>query len=333
MSGLFEYDFMIRALIGAVLVGALAPAFGVFMVLRRLSLIADTLSHVALTGVAIGVLTRASPPAVAMGATTVAAASIEEMRARRLMPGDAALAVFLYGALATAVMVFSIADGFNSSLFGYLFGSVLTVTAGDLWLVGGIMAVAGLFFFTFYSELAQTSFDTDLARTNGVRVHAVNIALAVLTGATITVSMRVVGVLLVGALIVIPALAALRVAKGMTWTIVFAVAFGVSVAIAGTVISYYADVAPGGAVVLTAVGTLALVELLHFALVRRRARPEPQAVHRHHAAPQPSAASEQLPLRLTEPDGGDGPDVQDATAASHPAPGQTSTRAPGNRRP
>jgi zinc transport system permease protein len=303
MLSILEYDFMVRALTGALLVGALAPAFGVFMVLRRMSLIADTLSHVALTGVAVGVLTRVHPPLVALGATSIAAASIEEMRSRRLLPGDAALAVFLYGALATAVVIFSIANGFNSSLFGYLFGSVLTVTAGDLWLVGGLMVVAAVFFTLFYSELAQTSFDTDLARVSGVRVHLVNVALAVLTGAAITVSMRVVGVLLVGALIVVPALIALRLVTGLAQTVITAVAVGVGMSIAGTVVAYYADIAPGGAVVLTGVATLAVVETGHWLYRRRRPLPLSPEMHRHRAA-HPRATAEQLGLPMPSGQGG-----------------------------
>ncbi|MEX0762535.1 MAG: metal ABC transporter permease [Dehalococcoidia bacterium] len=263
MPEIFQYDFMVRAMLGAAMIGAVAPAFGVFLVLRRLSLIADTLSHVAFTGVAIGILTRTFPPLVALGATSAAAVSIEELRSRRLLPGDAALAVFLYGALAVAVVLISVANGFNTDLFSYLFGSVLTVRNTDLWMIGGLLAGVSIFLLMFHSELAQTSFDPDLARINGVRVHAVNIALAIITGATITVSMRVVGVLLVGALIVIPVLISLRIATGLSATIITAVIAGVLVSIAGITIAFYADVAPGGSVVLTGVGLLALVETGH----------------------------------------------------------------------
>ena len=252
---------MNRAIIASVLVGATAPAFGVFLVLRRLSLIADTLSHVALAGVAIALLTKAFAPAVALVATTTAAVSIEELRIRRLLPGDAALAVFLYGALALAVVVISLADGFNSTLFSYLFGSVLTVTEQDLLWMGVLAVVIVLFMLMFSSELAQITFDPDLARINGVKVHMLNLGLAVLTGATITVSMRVVGVLLVGALIVVPVLISLRVMQGLTRTVIASSLFGVLVAVSGMVIAFYADIAPGGSVVLTAISLLVLVEL------------------------------------------------------------------------
>ena len=259
MPAVLDYDFMVRALIGGALIGLLAPALGTFLVLRRLSLIADSLSHVALTGVAIGLLTGSFPPLVALGATSVAAVTIELVRAHRLMPGDAALAVVLYSALAVAVVIISLADGFNVDLFGYLFGSVLTVSNTDLWILTGLVVVVLGFIALFYPELSQTSFDTDMARAAGIRVFSINVALAVLTGAAITLSMRFVGVLLVGALIVIPVMVSLRLATGLRTAIAVAMVVGVTSALVGLVIAFYADIAAGGSVVLTAVGFLVAV--------------------------------------------------------------------------
>jgi zinc transport system permease protein len=258
MPSILEYDFMVRALIGGALIGLMAPAIGMFLVLRRLSLIADSLSHVALTGVAIGLLTNTFPPLAALGATTIAAITIEYVRVRRMMPGDAALAVVLYSALALAVVLIRLADGFNVDLFGYLFGSLLTVDSTDIWLLTALVVVVLSFVGLFYSELSQSSFDSDLARTSGVRVFTINLALAVLTGAIITLSMRVVGVLLVGALIVIPVMVSLRLATGLRIAIAVSMAVGVTSAIAGLTISYYANIAAGGSVVLTTVGLLIL---------------------------------------------------------------------------
>ncbi|MDA0989049.1 MAG: metal ABC transporter permease, partial [Chloroflexi bacterium] len=145
--------------------------------------------------------------------------------------------------------------------FSYLFGSVLTITPTDLWLVAGLMVVVIGFVGLFFSELAQSSFDSDLARTSGVPVAWINLTLAVLTGATITLSMRIVGVLLVGALIVIPVIASLRLATGLRAAVVLAMAMGVFSSLLGLTIAYYTNVAAGGAVVLTAVGLLILVEV------------------------------------------------------------------------
>jgi zinc transport system permease protein len=261
MPSIFEYEFMVRALIGGAMVGALAPVLGMFLVLRRFALIADTLSHVAFMGVAIGLITKISPPLVALGTTSIAAVAIDQLRARRMMPGDAALAVFLYAALAIAVVVISLAGGFNVDLLSYLFGNVLTIDTTDLWLVAGLMVVVIGFVGMFFSELSQSSFDGDLARTSGVPVGCVNLILSVLTGATITLSMRIVGVLLVGALIVIPVIASLRLATGLRTAVLLAMTIGVFSALLGLTIAFYANVAAGGAVVLTAVGLLVLVEV------------------------------------------------------------------------
>lgn len=269
MLAMFEYDFMVRALIGGMLIGVAAPALGTFLVLRRLSLIADTLSHVALMGVAIGLITRTMPTVVALGVTTLGAIAVEQLRLRKMMPSDAAMAVFLYVALAVAVVVISLADGFNVGLFTYLFGSVLTIDALDLWLAAAL-AVAVLGFVTaFYPELSQSSFDTDLARTTGVPVNGASIALAVLTGATVTLSMRIVGVLLVGALIVMPVLASLRLAPSLRAALVVAMLLGVASVLVGLTIAFYVDLAAGGAIVLTAAVMLVVVEAGSIAFRRR----------------------------------------------------------------
>ncbi len=280
---------MRRALLASLLIGATAPAFGVFLVLRRLSLIADSLSHVALAGVAIGLLTSIYPPYIALASTGSAAVAIEELRSRRMLPGDAALAVFLYGSLAIAVVIISIAGGFNSSLFGFLFGSILTVDTTDIWLIAALAAAVLIFVGIFLSELAQASFDSDLARINGVRVHGLSVALAVITGATITLSMRVVGVLLIGALIVVPVLIALRISTGLSRTVLTASLTGMLISVTGIVIAFYADISPGGAVVLTGIGLLLIVEIGSFLMSRRRRgrmpAPEPHThghiVHAH----------------------------------------------------
>lgn len=253
---------MTRALIGGSMVAILAPAFGLFIVLRRLSLIADTLSHVALMGVAIGFVTSIYPTFIALIATTSSAAGIEQLRSRGRLPGDAALAIFLYSSLAIAVIVISKSSGFNADLFGYLFGTVLSINDRDLWLIGILLLVVIVFVASFYAELTQSAFDQDLAHVSGVRVTATNLALAILTGATVTASMRVVGVLMVGALIVIPVLAALRLARGFRTALLLAIGFGLLSVWVGLAVAFYADLAAGGSIVLTTVAMFALAEVV-----------------------------------------------------------------------
>lgn len=261
MPSIFLYEFMLRALAGGVLVGMLAPTLGVFVVLRRFSLIADTLAHVALLGVAVGLATKTFPSLVALAVASLGAVIVEQLRSRGRLPGDVAMAVVLYGSLALAVVVIGIAGGFNVDLFSFLFGSILSVSPLDLWLLAGITVVVVLFVGVFFVDLAQIAFDDDLARVNGVRTGALNLALAVLTGAVITLSMRVVGVLLVGAMLVVPVMVGLRLARGLRAAMATAVVAGVFSAVVGLTIAFYVDASAGGATVLTALGLLALAYL------------------------------------------------------------------------
>lgn len=275
MPSIFLYEFMLRALAGGVLVGMLAPTLGVFVVLRRFSLIADTLAHVALLGVAVGLATKTFPSLVALAVASLGAVIVEQLRSRGRLPGDVAMAVVLYGSLALAVVVIGIAGGFNVDLFSFLFGSILSVSPLDLWLLAGITVVVVLFVGVFFVDLAQIAFDDDLARVNGVRTGALNLALAVLTGAVITLSMRVVGVLLVGAMLVVPVMVGLRLARGLRAAMATAVVAGVFSAVVGLTIAFYVDASAGGATVLTALGLLALAYLwIAVQRWRRRGRGE-----------------------------------------------------------
>ena len=177
MPAILQYEFMLRALAGGVLVGILAPVLGTFIVLRRYSLIAETLAHVALMGVAIGLATKFLPSLFALLAATIGAILVEQLRARGRLPGDVAMAVVLYGALAFAIVVIGFAGGFNVDLFSFLFGSILSVAPFDLWLLAGLTVVVVLFVSVFFIDLAQIAFDDDLAKVSGVRTDRLNLAL------------------------------------------------------------------------------------------------------------------------------------------------------------
>ena len=275
MPSIFQYEFMLRALAGGALVGVLAPILGTFVVLRRYSLIADTLAHVALMGVAIGMASQFLPTLAALAAASIGAVVVEQLRARGRLPGDAALAVVLYGSLAIAIVVISAAGGFNVDLFSFLFGSILSVSPLDLWLLAGLTLGVAIFVVVFYVDLAQLAFDEELAKVSGVRTDLLNLALAVLTGATITMSMRVVGVLLVGAMLVIPVLTGLRMARGLRMAMGIAVGAGLLSSGAGLTIAYYADLSAGGAIVITALMFLLLSRLWFSVLGLLRAARRP----------------------------------------------------------
>ena len=256
MPVILQYEFMVRALIGGALVGGLAPVLGTFLVLRRFSLLSDTLAHVALFGVAVGFAANIYPTLTTFAAVTIAAVGMETLRSRGKLPGDAVLAVALYSSLAAAVVVISAARGFNVDLLGFLFGNILTITELDLWLLAGLALVVAIGVTAFFTELAQTSFDDSLARVAGIKVDWVNFGLAVLAAATITLAMRIMGVLLVGALIVIPVLVGQGVTSSLRTAFIIASAVGVVSAVTGLTIAFYHDMPGGGAIVLVALAML-----------------------------------------------------------------------------
>lgn len=253
MPEILQYGFMQRAVLAGLMIGVIAPVIGTFLVLRRLSLIADTLAHVALAGVALGLLTGVHPAAGALLIGIVGAVGIERLRVSGRLFAEAALAIFLSGGLALAVVLIGLSGGFNVDLFTYLFGSVTAVRAQDLWVILGLgLGVVGAVI-VFYKELFALTFDEEAARVQGVPVDALNLLVTFLAAITVVVAMRVVGVLLISALIVIPAVTALRLARsfrGALWT---AIGLSVAAVLGGMTAAFYLDLAAGGAIVLTAI--------------------------------------------------------------------------------
>ena len=149
IPSIFQYDFMVRALIGGILAGGLAPILGTFLVLRRFSLIAETLAHVGLLGLAIGIATNLFPTITTFVSVTIAAVVIERLRATGKLPGDIALAVVLYSTMAAAVVVINSVQGFNIDMWGFLFGSILTLTQTDLWflVILALVTITGITIF------------------------------------------------------------------------------------------------------------------------------------------------------------------------------------------
>jgi zinc transport system permease protein len=261
-----EYGFMHRAFAAGAITAVICPVIGVFLVPRRLSLIADSLSHVALAGVALGLLLGLSPVLGALVVTVGGAVGMERLRARGALQGDAALAVFLSGGFALAVVLISLARGFNADLFAVLFGSILTVSPTDVWLIAGLGTVVGVTIGTFYRQLLAITLNEDLARTSGVPVAGLNLLLTVLTALTTVVAMRMVGVLLVSAMIVIPTLTGFGLGRSFRQATLIAIAAALTSMVTGLIAAYYLRLAAGGAVVLTALVMFALVTFI------RRAR-------------------------------------------------------------
>jgi len=248
---MLDLEFMRLAFAAGAIVGVLAPTVGFFLVQREMSLIGDGIGHVAFAGVAAGYLLGVSPVWTALAAALVGAAAIEWLRARRRAAGDQALAIVFYTGIAGGVVLISAAGALNANLFSYLFGSILTVTRGDLALIaviglGTLTAVAFLL-----RSLVAVSLDEEGARVAGLPVAALNALISMLAALTIGVSMRIVGILLIAALMVLPVAAAERVAWSLRSTMALSAAIGLASALIGLTVSYYGDLPPGGTIVLT----------------------------------------------------------------------------------
>lgn len=256
---LFQHGFLVRAFEAGLAVAVVAPLIGVFLVLRRYSLIADTLAHVSLAGIAIGALLGIHPMISALGATILGSMGIERLRAKQKIYGESALAMFLSGSLALAIVVLSLNKSINVSVLNYLFGSIVTVTQTDVILVLALAALVIIVLKFFYKELVYVTFDEEAARVSGIPIALINGVLIFLSSLTVALAIPVVGVLLVSALVVMPVVCALRFRKSFFKTILIAEAISVFAVFAGIVISFYANLATSGAIVLIMLTIFALI--------------------------------------------------------------------------
>lgn len=251
---MLQYAFMQRALLAAVLVGLTAPTVGVHLVQRRLALIGDGLGHIALAGVAVGVLTSTAPVLTALACATVGAVAVEVIRYRGRTSGDVALAVLFYGGIAGGVVVISQAPGGTpGNLNAYLFGAITTTTTGDIATFVLLSAAVLLVTLGLGRYLFAVSHDEEYARASGLPVLAINIGLALVTAVTVVVAMRVVGLLLISALMIVPVATAQLVTRSFRSTVLVAMVLGVTESVTGVWISYRTDTPSGGTIVLTAI--------------------------------------------------------------------------------
>jgi zinc transport system permease protein len=269
---LLGYDFMQRALLAALLTGLAAPAVGTYLVQRRLALMGDGIGHVALTGVALGLLTGWAPVWTAVAAATVGAVVIEFVRARGRASADVALAMLFYGGIAGGVLLTGLAGSTAATLNTYLFGSITTVSVTDLWVIVALAAVVLALCIGLQPQLFAVCQDEEYARVAGLRVRAYNVLIAVMAAVTVTVAMRTVGLLLVSALMVVPVATAQQVTRGFRATFALALVLGMLPSLTGVVFSYYVDVAPGASIVVIALIGFAVAWPLGSLLRRRRFR-------------------------------------------------------------
>lgn len=279
IASIFQYDFLQNAFLSGMIIGVLAPLLGVFIVVRRLSLIADALSHVTLAGIAgslylsqtFTALALLNPLYLGIAAAVGGSLLIEKLRGVYKHFEELAIPIIMSAGLGLSAIFISLAQGFSTDLFSYLFGSVSAVSRQDLWIVVIIAVVVVLFIFLFYKELFVSSFDNEFATASGLRTKLVHMLFMVITALVIAASMRIVGILLVSSLITLPVAAAIRMAKSFKQTIVYAIVFGETAVLIGLVSAFYLNLAPGGTIVVTSIIILLIVMLMKKMSTKRTA--------------------------------------------------------------
>jgi zinc transport system permease protein len=257
----FDVGFMQKGLAAAVIVGIFAPSIGTFLVQKRLSLIGDGIGHVAFAGVGAGLLLNVWPVWTALLFAVVGAVAVDRLRTRGTASGDLALALFFYSGIALGVVLVSLGGGLNANILTYLFGQPLTVTDSEIWVILAIGGGIALTMWTLRRALFAVVTDEEWARVAGLPVDILNSLLAALTACAVVAAMRIVGILLVAALMVLPVASAQLLGRSFRGTLGWAVAVGVGSATFGLAASGIWNLAPSGSIVLVAAVVFAVVAL------------------------------------------------------------------------
>lgn len=274
------YEFMQRAFWAGGLIGVIGPVLGVFLMLRRQVLMADTLSHVSLAGVALGSFLKLNPALSGFAMAIVGALVIEQLRRVYRTYTEVPVAIIMTSGLALSVVLMSLNQNLSKSFSTYLFGSIVAVSDTQLRLIAVVAAVGMIFFVGLRRPLYNFAFDEETAAASGMRVSLLSFLFAVFTGMTVAAAMPVVGVLLVSALIVLPASIALRMATGFLAAMGIAVVVGLSGVFSGLAASYYLNTPPGGTIALILLGFL-IMAVIFQKLLRLQNRRSIQKINRN----------------------------------------------------
>lgn len=263
-------EFMRRALLAAFIVGVTAPSIGVFLVQRRLALMGDGIGHVAFMGVAAGLFLGTSPVITGIVAASLAGAGIEVLREKGRTASDVALALIFYGGIAGGALL-AFKSGRSNQVLGYLFGSVLTVNNQDL-LILAISGIAVLVTIMLWrKELFAVCYDEEVAKVSGLSVRRLNFLMALAAAVTVGVTMRVVGILLVSAMLVLPVAIVQQLSTSFRTTLLGSMILGGVLGVGGVLLAFWLDTSPGATIVLGAIGAFFLAAILAQALSRKRA--------------------------------------------------------------
>lgn len=267
---ILQFDFMRRALVIGGIISLICPTIGLFLVLRRFSMLGDTLSHVSLAGVAIGMVTGIYPIYTAIGTSILVSIGIDMLRKYYEKYAELTLSIFMALGIGVASILINLYSGRTSGIMSYLFGSISLVTSQDTWIVLILGTIILISIAILYRGLFFTVFDEEAAKLAGVNTSLINIFFSVMIAVTITISMRVVGILLVSSLIVLPVASSLQVARSFKHALFLSNLFGIMSVITGLFISFYMDIAPGGAIIMVSI--LLLILVLIFKLLRKLKR-------------------------------------------------------------
>lgn len=261
IEAILNYDFMRYSFISGIIVGLIAPLLGTFIVVRRLSLIADALSHVALGGIAFGVYLTSifniviNPVVSGVVFSVIGALGIEKLRGLYKHYSEIAIPIIMSLGIALSVLFLSLANGFNQDLFGYLFGSISAVSFNDLILISIIGVIVVLFVFFLYKEMFFISFDEEYAGVMKLSKY-IHIIFIILVALVISASMRIVGILLVSAMMTLPVASAMRITSSFKQLMFVSILFGEAAVIAGLFLGFHLDISPGGTIVLVSIAIL-----------------------------------------------------------------------------
>lgn len=261
ISALLTYEFLQNAFLSGIIIGVIAPLLGLFIVVRRLALIADALSHVALAGIAgslflsqqVLFFAALNPVYLGIGAAVGGSLLIEKLRGMYKHYEELAIPVILSAGIGIGAIFISLSEGFGSDLIGYLFGSVSAVSRQDLVLVIAIATIVVVYIRFFYKELFALSFDPEYSKVSGIQSRYIQMMFMIITALVIGASMRVVGILLVSSLMTVPVAAAMQLAKSFKGAMIYSIIFGETAVIIGLFSAFYLDIAPGGTIVVTSI--------------------------------------------------------------------------------
>ncbi len=257
---MLNYSFMQNAVFVSVFISFLCPCIGIFLVLRRYSMIGDTLSHASLAGITIGLLLNQNPVLGAFVFTSICGALIELLRTYFKKYTDLILAIVLALSIGTAITIIS-SGKLHANADSFLFGSILTVTKNDMVMIVILSVISVLALIFLYHQMIYIAYDEETAKIAGVKVKLINYVFSILVASAISVSIRIVGVLVLSSMIALPVATALQLGKGFKVTLIFSIIFSVMDIMVGLIASYYVNVAPGGFTALVSVAVLVLVIL------------------------------------------------------------------------